>query len=188
MTPADLLGAPLPDLLAAAAAERDGATGRRVTYSPKVFIPLTRLCRDRCGYCTFATAPARLPSPYLSPEEVLAVASAGAAAGCHEALFTLGEAPEDRYPAARTWLDDHGYRSTVDYLAAMCALVLTETGLLPHANAGALSAGELARLPSPYLSPEEVLGIATAGAAAGCHEALFTLGEAPEDRYPAART
>src|SRR3954467_7018271 len=97
---------------------RSLATGNRVTYSPKVFIPLTRLCRDRCGYCTFATAPARLPSPYLSPEEVLAVASAGADAGCHEALFTLGEAPEDRYPAARTWLDDHGYTSTVDYLAA----------------------------------------------------------------------
>jgi len=117
-----------------------------VTFSPKVFIPLTRLCRDRCGYCTFATAPARLASPYLSLDEVLAVASAGAAAGCHEALFTLGEAPEDRYPAARAWLDDHGYSSTVDYLAAACALVLAETGLLPHANAGALPAAELGRL------------------------------------------
>ncbi|HEX2046366.1 MAG TPA: 5-amino-6-(D-ribitylamino)uracil--L-tyrosine 4-hydroxyphenyl transferase CofH [Acidimicrobiales bacterium] len=146
MTPAELLGAPLPDLLAAAASVRDRGHGNRVTYSPKVFIPLTRLCRDRCGYCTFATAPARLPSPYLSPGEVLAIASAGAAAGCHEALFTLGEAPEDRYPAARRWLDASGYASTVDYLAAMCTLVLTETGLLPHANAGALSATELARL------------------------------------------
>src|SRR4051794_35073908 len=146
VTPADLLDAPLPELLAAAAALRDTAWGSRVTFSPKVFIPLTRLCRDRCDYCTFASAPARLASPYLSLDEVLAVASAGAAAGCHEALFTLGEAPEDRYPAARGWLDDHGYRSTVDYLAAACALVLAETGLLPHANAGALGAAELAQL------------------------------------------
>ncbi|HEX3621050.1 MAG TPA: 5-amino-6-(D-ribitylamino)uracil--L-tyrosine 4-hydroxyphenyl transferase CofH [Acidimicrobiales bacterium] len=146
MTPADLLGAPLGDLLAEAAAVRDRAHGNRVTFSPKVFIPLTRLCRDRCGYCTFATAPARVASPYLSPEEVLAIASAGAAAACHEALFTLGEAPEDRYPVARAWLDDHGYASTVDYLAAMCGLVLAETGLLPHANAGALGSVELARL------------------------------------------
>jgi 7,8-didemethyl-8-hydroxy-5-deazariboflavin synthase CofH subunit/7,8-didemethyl-8-hydroxy-5-deazariboflavin synthase CofG subunit len=146
VTPADLLDASLPELLAAAAGVRDTAWGSRVTFSPKVFIPLTRLCRDRCGYCTFATAPARLASPYLSLDEVLAVASAGAAAGCHEALFTLGEAPEDRYPAARAWLDDHGYRSTVDYLAAACALVLAETGLLPHANPGALPAAELAQL------------------------------------------
>jgi 7,8-didemethyl-8-hydroxy-5-deazariboflavin synthase CofH subunit/7,8-didemethyl-8-hydroxy-5-deazariboflavin synthase CofG subunit len=146
VTPADLLDASLPELLAAAGAVRDAAWRSRVTFSPKVFIPLTRLCRDRCGYCTFATAPARLASPYLSLDEVLAVASAGAAAGCHEALFTLGEAPEDRYPAARAWLDDHGYSSTVDYLAAACALVLAETGLLPHANAGALPAAELGRL------------------------------------------
>src|SRR5947209_11700235 len=101
--------AALPDslagLLAAAAARRDRLTGTRITYSPKVFIPLTRLCRDRCGYCTFATAPARLASPYLSPDDVLTIARAGAGAGCHEALFTLGEGPEDRYPAARGWLD-----------------------------------------------------------------------------------
>ena len=146
VTADDLLHASIPELLAAAAAVRDSAWGSRVTFSPKVFIPLTRLCRDRCGYCTFATAPARLASPYLSPDEVLAVAAAGAAAGCHEALFTLGEAPEDRYPAARAWLDQAGYASTVDYLAAACALVLAETGLLPHANAGALSGPELARL------------------------------------------
>jgi len=146
VTPAELLGAPLPDLLVEAAATRGRARGNRITWSPKVFIPLTRLCRDRCGYCTFATAPARLPSPYLSPEEVLAIALAGAFAGCHEALFTLGEAPEDRYPAARVWLDDHGYATTVDYLAAMCGLVLAETGLLPHANAGAMSKEELSRL------------------------------------------
>ena len=88
---------------------RDLAHGRRVTYSPKVFIPLTRLCRDRCAYCTFATAPARVEAAYLSPDEVVAIARAGAEAGCHEALFTLGERPEERYPAAREWLDEHGY-------------------------------------------------------------------------------
>ena len=138
-----LLDTPLPELMARARAVRSGT---RVTFSPKVFIPLTRLCRDRCGYCTFATAPAHLPSPYLTTDEVLAIARQGAEAGCHEALFTLGEQPEDRYPAARSWLDEHGYASTVEYLAAMCGLVLTETGLLPHANAGALSRAELALL------------------------------------------
>ena len=104
----DLLHVPLVDLLARAAPVRDDAHGRRVTFSPKVFIPLTMLCRDRCGYCTFAQPPARLESPYLTPEQVLAIAKAGAAAGCHEALFTLGEGPEDRYPIAREWLTEHG--------------------------------------------------------------------------------
>jgi FO synthase len=137
---------PLAELAAAATQVREQAHGRRVTFSPKVFIPLTRLCRDRCGYCTFATAPARLDAAYLSPDDVLAIARAGADAGCHEALFTLGERPELRYPAAAQWLEAHGYGSTVDYLAAMCALVRDETGLLPHANAGALSADELAQL------------------------------------------
>ncbi len=130
----------------AAAAVRDRLFGTRVTYSPKVFIPLTMLCRDRCGYCTFAKAPARLPSPYLEPDDVLAIAKAGRDAGCHEALFTLGEFPEDRYPVARAWLDDHGYTSTVDYLVAMCRLVVEETGLLPHANAGALAEDDLGAL------------------------------------------
>src|SRR5437764_8706317 len=142
----DLLEAPLDQLLAAAAAVRDRVYGTRVTYSPKVFIPLTMLCRDKCGYCTFAKPPAHLAAPYLTPEEVLAIARAGAAAGCHEALFTLGERPEERYPAAASWLADAGYGSTVDYLVAMSALVRDETGLLPHANAGALFPDELARL------------------------------------------
>jgi 7,8-didemethyl-8-hydroxy-5-deazariboflavin synthase CofH subunit/7,8-didemethyl-8-hydroxy-5-deazariboflavin synthase CofG subunit len=142
----DLLSAPLEDLLREAGAVRDAAHGTRVTWSPKVFIPLTQLCRDRCGYCTFAQPPARLAAPYLTPDEVLAIARAGAAAGCHEALFTLGERPEDRYPAAAAWLAEHGFASTVDYLAAMGELVLTETGLLPHMNAGALFPHELARL------------------------------------------
>jgi 7,8-didemethyl-8-hydroxy-5-deazariboflavin synthase CofH subunit/7,8-didemethyl-8-hydroxy-5-deazariboflavin synthase CofG subunit len=142
----DLLHTPLVDLVALAGAARDEAHGRRVTFSPKVFIPLTMLCRDRCGYCTFAKAPARVTSPYLTPEEVLAIARAGQAAGCHEALFTLGEQPEERYPVARDWLAANGYGTTVEYLVAMCALVVEETGLLPHANAGALSGDELAAL------------------------------------------
>src|SRR3954468_306136 len=110
------------DLQAEARRRRDERTGTRITYSPKVFIPLTMLCRDKCGYCTFAQPPARLTAPYLSPEDVLAIARRGAFAGCHEALFTLGERPEDRYPVARSWLTEHGYASTVDYLAAMCEL------------------------------------------------------------------
>ncbi|MCW2632544.1 MAG: Radical domain protein, partial [Pseudonocardia sp.] len=141
-----LLSLPLTELTARARAVRAQAHGTRVTYSPKVFVPLTRLCRDRCGYCTFATAPAHLPSPYLTTDRVLAIARQGAHAGCHEALFTLGEQPEQRYPAAREWLDQHGYASTVEYVAAAAQLVLDETGLLPHANAGALPADELAML------------------------------------------
>ncbi len=136
----------LADLQAEARAVRDAAHGNRVTYSPKVFIPLTMLCRDKCGYCTFAQPPARLEHPYLAPDQVVAIAAAGAEAGCHEALFTLGERPEVRYPAARDWLAEHGYASTVAYLAAMAQLVLQETGLLPHANAGALYPDELAAL------------------------------------------
>jgi FO synthase len=143
---AELAERPLDELLARARAVRDRRTGTRVTYSPKVFIPLTMLCRDRCGYCTFAQPPARLDDPYLTPAQVLRIARAGARQGCHEALFTLGERPEERYPVARDWLVAHGYSSTVDYLAAMCALVRDEVGLLPHANAGALFPDELARL------------------------------------------
>ncbi|HVF31572.1 MAG TPA: 5-amino-6-(D-ribitylamino)uracil--L-tyrosine 4-hydroxyphenyl transferase CofH [Acidimicrobiales bacterium] len=143
---ADLLDASLDDLLAAAGARRAGITGTRITYSPKVFLPLTHLCRDKCGYCTFAQPPARVQAPYLSPEEVLAIARAGAEAGCHEALFTLGERPELRFPVARRWLQERGFETTVDYLVAMCRLVLDETGLLPHGNAGALFPDELARV------------------------------------------
>ncbi|MGH9082027.1 MAG: 5-amino-6-(D-ribitylamino)uracil--L-tyrosine 4-hydroxyphenyl transferase CofH [Acidimicrobiales bacterium] len=142
----DLLATPTHELAATARLVRDRAHGTRVTYSPKVFVPLTMLCRDRCGYCTFAKAPARLPAPYLTLDEVLAVARAGRQAGCHEALFTLGEQPEDRYPAAARWLATNGYRSTVDYLVAACRAVVEETGLLPHANAGALSEAELSLL------------------------------------------
>ena len=117
-----------------------------ITYSPKVFIPLTKLCQDRCGYCTFAEPPARLEAPYMEEEEILSVAKAGKAAGCHEALFTLGERPELRYPYAKEWLSSRGYSSTVEYLVAMSKLVLEETGLLPHANAGALHHDEMLAL------------------------------------------
>src|SRR4051794_41376768 len=110
-----------------------------ITYSRKVFIPLTRLCRDRCGYCTFATVPHRLDSPYLSPDEVLEIARQGAAMGCKEALFTLGDRPEDRWRPAREWLDAHGYDDTLSYVRAMAIRVLEETGLLPHLNPGVLT-------------------------------------------------
>jgi FO synthase len=141
-----VLATPLDQLLADARAIRDAQFGSRVTYSPKVFIPLTMLCRDKCGYCTFAQPPARLENPYLSAEQVLAIAKQGARMGCHEALFTLGERPELRYEVAKDWLKANGFDSTVHYLHDMAALVLKETGLLPHANAGALYKDELAML------------------------------------------
>lgn len=120
--------------------------GQIVTYSPKVFIPLTKLCRDRCGYCTFAQAPAHVTSPYMSLEDVMAVAQAGAAVGVTEALFTLGERPELRYDEAAKWLAARGYQSTVDYVASAAQMVLEGTGLLPHINAGALYEHELLKL------------------------------------------
>jgi len=138
---------PLGDeLFSEARIKRFESFGNLITYSPKVFIPLTMLCRDKCGYCTFAQPPARLESPFLSPEQVLDIARRGASVGCHEALFTLGEKPELRYPAATEWLKKNGYGSTVDYLAKMAELVLEETGLLPHANAGALDRSDLMKL------------------------------------------
>jgi FO synthase len=144
-------GEQFDELLAAAGRVRDAhlaAEGRPglVTYSRKVFIPLTRLCRDRCHYCTFVTVPGRLPAAYLERDEVLEIARQGAAAGCKEALFTLGDRPEDRWPAAREWLDARGYSSTVDYLRSVAVAVLEETGLLPHLNPGVLSWEELTRL------------------------------------------
>jgi FO synthase len=142
----DLIHAPLDELMIRAQHVRNDAHGSRITFSPKVFIPLTMLCRDKCGYCTFAQPPARLEKPYLTPDDVLAIARQGARNGCHEALFTLGERPELRYDVAATWLKEHGYDSTVHYLAEMAQLVLQETGLLPHANAGALYEDELTML------------------------------------------
>ncbi|MEP7090114.1 MAG: bifunctional FO biosynthesis protein CofGH [Nocardioidaceae bacterium] len=117
-----------------------------LTYSKKVFIPLTRLCRDRCHYCTFVTVPSKLEAPFLSPDEVLEIAREGAALGCKEALFTLGDRPEDRWPEAQEWLEAAGYDSTLEYLRAMAVRVLEETGLLPHLNPGVMSWTEMSRL------------------------------------------
>ena len=144
-------GEHLETLLGYASRTRDAglaAAGRPgvITYSRKVFIPLTRLCRDRCGYCTFATVPGRLDSPYLSPDEVLAIARDGAARGCKEALFTLGDRPEDRWHQAREWLDANGYDDTLSYVRAMAIRVLEETGLLPHLNPGVLTWQDFQRL------------------------------------------
>src|SRR5437867_8062942 len=125
---------------------RDLGWGDTVTYSRKVFIPLTMLCRDHCHYCTFAKPPAKLDHPYLSLEEVVAIAEAGRALGCKEALFTLGDRPEERYPLAGTGLANRGYRTTLEYVRAAAVRVLEETGILPHLNPGVMSYEELARL------------------------------------------
>ncbi len=166
------------ELMAQARAIRDAASGTRITYSPKVFIPLTMLCRDQCGYCTFAQPPARLESPYLLPEAVLRIAREGARQGCHEALFTLGERPEERYEVAREFLREHGYDSTVHYVAAMAKVVLDETGLLPHANAGALYRAELELLRP--MSPSQGMMLESMRADLDCHR------NAP-DKDPARR-
>src|SRR5216117_1142728 len=142
----ELLDRPLEELCAEARALRDEGHGRLVTFSPKVFVPLTKLCRDVCHYCTFARPPRRGERAYMSPDEVLDVARAGAAAGCTEALFTLGDKPERRYRVAREELAALGCETTIEYLARMCELVLEETGLLPHANPGVLAADELSAL------------------------------------------
>jgi len=148
----DLDDLPLADLMAQARAKREAGHGRSITYSRKVFIPLTRLCRDCCAYCTFAAAPSEVAAPFLSPDEVLAIARTGQRAGCREALFTLGDKPELRYAAAREALAALGYANTVDYLAAMCQRVLSETGLLPHVNAGVMAEQDIARLRSVSVS------------------------------------
>jgi 7,8-didemethyl-8-hydroxy-5-deazariboflavin synthase CofG subunit len=136
-------GTELVALLHAASELRDRHKGRLVTYSRKVFIPLTNLCRDKCGYCTFAKPPNSPDAKTLTPEEVLAIARAGREQGCQEALFSLGEKPEDVHALAREHLRREGYTSTVEYLAAMCKLVFEETGLLPHVNCGILTRDEL---------------------------------------------
>jgi len=148
-------GDDLQRLAAVAARTRDAGlenAGRPgvITYSPKVFIPVTRLCRDKCHYCTFVETPGQAKragrAPYLSPDEIVAIASEGAALGCTEALFTLGDRPEDRWPEAQAWLDEQGYDSTLAYVRAMAIRVLEETGLLPHLNPGVMSWEEMNRL------------------------------------------
>lgn len=148
-------GEELDRLLDIASGLRDEGLARAgrpgvITYSKKVFIPVTHLCRDRCHYCIFVETPGKLAAHgkpvYMSPDEILGVARHGAELGCKEALFTLGDRPEDRWPVARKWLDDNGYDSTLDYIRAMAILVLEETGLLPHLNPGVMSWAELQRL------------------------------------------
>ena len=148
-------GADLERLCASAARVRDAGLARAgrpgvVTYSPKVFIPITRLCRDRCHYCTFVTTPGHLEragqEPFLSPDEILEISRQGAQLGCTEALFTLGDRPEDRWPEAAAWLHERGYDSTLAYVRAMAIRVLEETGLLPHLNPGVMSWEEMNRL------------------------------------------
>ena len=142
----ELLARPLDELCAEARALRDEGHGHLVTYSPKVFIPLTKLCRDVCHYCTFAHPPRRGERAFMTIDEVLAVARAGAAAGCREALFTLGDKPERRYRVAREELEALGCETTLDYLARAAEAVLGETGLLPHLNPGVLTREDAARL------------------------------------------
>ena len=133
-------------LLAAAAELRDQLKGRRITYSKKVFIPLTNLCRDYCGYCTFRKDPGQAGAHTMTPDEVLRVAEAGARLGCKEALFSLGDRPEAIFPEMRETLARLGHRTTLSYLAEMCERVLDETGLLPHANPGLMGRKDLETL------------------------------------------
>ncbi len=181
-------GEDLLDLMASAARVRDAgleALGRsgEVTYSRKVFIPLTRLCRDRCHYCTFATAPHALGAPYLSLDEVLDIARRGAALGCKEALFTLGDNPEDRWPVARRWLDSAGYDSTLAYVRAAAIAVLEETGLLPHLNPGVLSWSDLQRLKP--VAPS--MGLMLESSSRRLHETPGSVHFGSPDKAPAVR-
>ncbi len=150
-----LLGADLDVLLPVAAALRDEGLDRAgragvITYSRKVFVPLTTLCRDRCHYCIFVDTPGQLAllrkPAYMTPEQVLTVVRQGQALGCKEALLTLGDRPEQRWPEARAWLDEHGFASTIDYVVHIARLITTETGMLVHANPGVMHPDELAVL------------------------------------------
>ena len=139
-------GEQLRSLMEVAGGLRDRVKGRRVSFSKKVFIPLTNLCRDYCGYCTFRKDPQQAGAHTMTPDEVLAVAEAGARVGCKEALFSLGDRPEAIFPEMRETLQRFGHRTTLSYLAEMCERVLNETGLLPHANPGLMGRGDLERL------------------------------------------
>ncbi len=175
-------GEELPELLAAARAARDRFKPGVITYSRKVFIPLTNLCRDYCGYCTFRRDPGETGAHTMSPEEVLAVARAGETLGCTEALFSLGDKPEMIFPEMRQTLQKLGYRSTLNYLEAMCELVLRETTLLPHPNPGLMSAEWIARLAA--VSPSMGLMIETT------NDSLLRPGAAHDnapDKIPAKR-
>jgi FO synthase len=195
MEPLALLDAPLDDLCAEARALRDVGDRRLVTYSPKVFIPLTKLCRDVCHYCTFARPPRRGEHAFMTIDEVLDVARAGAAAGCHEALFTLGDKPELRYRAARAELSELGCETTLEYLARAADAVLTETGLLPHLNPGVMTRADLRELRATSASMGLMLETASErlSARGGPHfgspdkapaRRLATIAAAGEERVP----
>lgn len=139
-------GCELQSLMEVAARLRDRVKGRRVSFSKKVFIPLTNLCRDYCGYCTFRKDPGQAGAHTMTPDEVIAVAEAGARVGCKEALFSLGDRPEAIFPEMRETLRGFGHRTTLSYLAQMCERVSSETGLLPHANPGLMGRSDLERL------------------------------------------
>jgi FO synthase len=173
---------PLSDLMAEARALRAEGHGRTISYSRKVFIPLTRLCRNTCGYCTFVRGPKQVDHPYLLADEVLEIARLGRDAGCREALFTLGDRPETVHAAARIALAQLGHGSTLEYLAAMCALVLDRTGLLPHVNAGVLTESEIAALRRASVSQGMMLESTAARlcAAGGPHHGC-------PDKVPAVR-
>jgi len=177
-----LLSGDLASLMSEAAAIRDAAFGERVTFSKKVFIPLTHLCRDTCGYCTFVHPPRRGEAAYLSPEQVLEIARAGQAAGCGEALFTLGDKPELKWKPAAEALAAMGHATTLDYLGAMAELVFKETGLLPHLNPGLMEPADLARLRKSSVS----MGIMLETAAARLGERGGPHFGAP-DKVPALR-
>ncbi len=172
----------LSELLARARQIRDLGHGDLISYSRKVFIPLTHLCRDVCSYCTFAQPPRKGQRAYLTPAEVLSIAQTGAKAGCREALFTLGDKPELRYRAARDELAALGFSSTIDYLISMCRLVIEATGLLPHANPGVMTAEQIAALRAVTVSQGVMLESAS--------ERLCKRGGphfGSPDKYPAAR-
>ncbi len=178
-------GDDLEQLCALARPVRDEAMRRAgrpgtITYSRKVFVPITRLCRDRCHYCTFATVPGRLPVLFLSEEDVLAIAREGAAMGCKEALFTLGDAPEDRWPAARAWLSERGFSSTLEYVQHLARRVLDETGLLPHLNPGVMSFEALTA--SRPLAPS--MGMMLETTSGGCGRNPVRSTTAPPTRTP----
>ncbi|MEM7189734.1 MAG: 7,8-didemethyl-8-hydroxy-5-deazariboflavin synthase CofG [Pseudomonadota bacterium] len=143
LKPEALAAVPLPDLMARAAAVRDAHWGKRLTYSRKVFVPLTNMCRDTCGYCVFVQHPELASAKIMTPEEVAKVVREGERLGCKEVLFSLGEKPELRYPAAAKRLAALGYGRMTDYLADMCAWVLDETALIPHVNAGSMAEDEI---------------------------------------------
>jgi 7,8-didemethyl-8-hydroxy-5-deazariboflavin synthase CofG subunit len=174
-------GTDLVAFMQAASALRDRKSGPTVTYSRKVFIPLTNLCRDKCGYCTFVRRPSDPKAHTMTPDEVLAVARAGKEAGCKEALFSLGDKPEMAHPAYRSWLAEHGYETTIEYLRDMCELVLEETGLLPHANPGLMTEADVVLLRDVNVSMGMMLESASerlmekGGAHRGCPDKVPTL-------------